>query len=166
MWRGFFFFLLWLTSQRNFSCHFLVLQRPKFIKLILSIQSHRSSDWWQRSSPEYPAHRGASRRQGKHHQPGLEPHPQALRRKWGFVDVWPAGAEVVGVKKLQHYTKIQTLHNTSSGHPLASSLHVLLCWFFPHFSPKNLFLEDRVRKNTQTKKKVCLIWWKNWQKNW
>lgn len=57
-----------------------------------------------------------------------------------------------GVKKLQHYTKIQTLHNTSSGHLLASSLHVLLCCFFPHFSPKILFLEDRVRKKHTNKK--------------
>lgn len=66
-----------------------------------------------------------------------------------------------GVKKLQHYTKIQTLHNTSSGHLLASSLHVLLCCFFFFLIfpllPQNLFLEDRVRKKHTNKKGLPLM---------
>lgn len=152
MWMGF-FFLLWLTSQRNFSCHFLVLQRPKFIKRILSIRSHRSSDWWQRSSPEYPAYRGASRRQGKHHQPGLEPHPRALRRKWGFVDVWPAGAEVVGGEEATalHQDSNSSQHLIRPPVSLQPSCPPLLL-SPPPLLPQNLFLEDRVRKKHTNKK--------------
>lgn len=41
----------------------------------------RSSSWWQRPSSQHPAHCGATRWQGQHHQPGIELRP--LSTCWG-----------------------------------------------------------------------------------